>query len=321
MKQGSYALGIDLGGTKVDIGLVDSSGAIISRQLIPTNKSGADQVVDDIKSAAEKIGIRGKNVIAAGVGMAGQIEAETGRVHFAPNLGWREFPLGERLAFALGIPVSVTNDVRAAAWGEWLHGAGKGCDDLVCIYVGTGVGGGIVSGGRMLTGSSNSAGEIGHTTLELDGPVCSCGNHGCLEAFAGGWAIARNAREILSHIEEGQSILPTLVKGNIDEITAKHVFEGYLSNDPVSVAVIDKAKEALIAGTASLINIFNPSRVIFGGGIIERNPDFIETIKNGVGARALKAPMAHVSILPTKLKGDAGVVGSAAFASEVRSGR
>lgn len=320
MKQEAYALGIDLGGTKIDAGLVNAAGEIVSRELISTSKSGADHVVSDIIAATEKLGIRNKKVTAIGIGMAGQIEANTGKVNFAPNLGWRDFPLGTKLSSALGIPVKVTNDVRAAAWGEWLHGAGKGCGDLVCVYVGTGIGGGIVSAGKMITGSGNTAGEVGHTTVELDGPECSCGNHGCVEAFAGGWAIARNAKEILAHIEEGESILPKLVNGKIDDLSAKHVFEAYRSNDPVAVAVIDRAKEALTAGVASLVNIFNPSRVIMGGGIIERHPEFIETVRKGVFQRALKAALANVTIIPTKLKGDAGVIGSAAFALKTSSG-
>jgi glucokinase len=314
MGQDAYALGIDLGGTKIDVGLVDTSGKVLSRELIPTSKAGPEQVVADIVAAAKKLGIQEKKILCAGVGMAGQIEADTGVVWFAPNLSWHHFPLGAKLSSALGVPVTVVNDVRAAAWGEWLYGAGKGCDDLVCVFVGTGIGGGIVSGGRMLTGSTNAAGEVGHITIDLDGPVCSCGNYGCFEAFAGGWAIARNAKEVLSHIEESNSHLLSLVHGNIDEITAKHVFESYRSNDPVACAVIDRAKEALIAGISALINIFNPSRVILGGGIIQHNPDLIESVKKGVPSRALKAATKSVSIVPAQLKGDAGVVGSAACA-------
>jgi glucokinase len=141
---------------------------------------------------------QGASPPVGGSGSAGQIDPEHGMVRFAPNLGWHNVPFQSDLAGALGLPVVVTNDVRAATWGEWLHGAGKGCNDLVCLFIGTGIGGGVVSGGKMLSGCSNTAGEVGHMIINLHGPPCSCGSRGCFEALAGGWAIARQAREAVS---------------------------------------------------------------------------------------------------------------------------
>ena len=254
--------------------------------------------------------------MAAGVGMAGQIADRSGLVHFAPNLGWKDFPLGTKLGNALDVPVSVINDVRAAAWGEWLHGAGVGCPDLLCLFFGTGIGAGVVSGGRMLTGSNNAAGEVGHMTIALHGALCGCGNRGCFETLAGGWGIARRAREVIAYdAVRGQRLLE-LAGGNSDAITAREVFIAYREKVPVAVKVIEEFKEALIMGISSLVNIFNPSKVILGGGIIQGNLDLVEVVRQGVPKQALKVSVAQLEIVPALLAGEAGIVGAASFARE-----
>ena len=198
-EQDLWAIGVDLGGTKVEVAQVDSAGQVRQRLRRPTDvRDGPAAVEAEIVAAVRELRQAvDAPPIGVGVGVAGQIEAASGAVRFAPNLGWHDVPLQADLQQALGLPVAVTNDVRAATWGEWLHGAGQGCDDLVCLFVGTGIGGGVVSGGRMLTGGSNTAGELGHMTIDLHGPPCHCGNRGCLEALAGGWAIARRAQEAI----------------------------------------------------------------------------------------------------------------------------
>jgi glucokinase len=184
-------LGVDLGGTKMKTALVDKSGKILSSHRYPTNpEKGTRRIIDDIVACVEEcLGKGEEDAQALGIGIAAQVD-HSGVVLTSPNLGWQNVPLRDELEERLKLPVVVTNDVRAASWGEWHFGAGKGVDDLVVIFVGTGIGGGVVSGGRMLEGCSNTAGEIGHTTLIADGRNCSCPNKGCLEAYAGGWAIA-----------------------------------------------------------------------------------------------------------------------------------
>lgn len=307
-------LGIDLGGTKTDIGIVDPSGKILRREVIKTSKKGPDTVVNEIKNVVDKLSSQDETIVAAGVGMAGQIDGDTGLVHFAPNLGWKEFPLGSELEAVLKCPVRVTNDVRAAAWGEWLYGAGKGCSDLICVFVGTGIGAGVVSGGKMLTGATNTAGEVGHMTLDLNGPVCSCGNRGCFEALVSGWAIAKRAKEVVTYDSVAGKKLLDLIGGTIEEITAGKIFEAYHVKSPLAIKVVEEAKEALIAGIANLINIYNPAKIIMGGGIINGSPFLIDVIREGVPKRALKVPVEGVEIIQAKIKADAGVVGAAAFA-------
>lgn len=310
----SLTIGIDLGGTKIDIGVVDAAGKILRRELIKTSKIGPEAVVDDIYEAVQKLIQKNEHLEAAGVGMAGQIDSKTGNVHFAPNLGWNHFPLGSDLAKKLQIPVKVTNDVRAAAWGEWLYGAGRGSKDLICLFIGTGIGAGIVSDGKMLIGNSNAAGEVGHMTIDLNGPLCSCGNRGCFEAFAGGWAIARRAKEIISYDSvEGKKFLD-LIGCEVDQVTGRHVIEAYQQKSPLAKKVIEEVKEALIAGVANLVNAFNPEKIILGGGIITGAPFFIDVIREGVPKRALKATSENLQVVRAELKGDAGVIGAGAFA-------
>ncbi|MBE0617241.1 MAG: ROK family protein, partial [Proteobacteria bacterium] len=178
MVRASLAVGVDLGGTKVAVGLVDADGGLVRRTRRTTDvQAGPEAITAQIAAAVKELrAVAGPDPICVGVGVAGQVEPDSGRVRFAPNLKWQDVPLGRLLREALGLPVAVTNDVRAATWGEWLHGAGQGCDHLVCVFVGTGIGGGVVTHGRVLEGYAKAAGELGHMTVALGGPECTCGN-------------------------------------------------------------------------------------------------------------------------------------------------
>lgn len=313
MAKKPMALGVDLGGTKLYVGLVDEAGRICRHELIKTSKEGPKAVVADIVALANKLTSDGDVLSAVGVGMAGQIQKNVGTILFAPNLGWRDFPLGDELRKALNVPVRVTNDVRAATYGEWLFGAGKGCSDLLCLFFGTGIGSGVVSGGRMLDGNDNAFGEVGHMTIDIHGSKCTCGNIGCFETVASGWGIARRAKDVLAADSSGGAGLIKLAGGAIDNVTAAHVFDAARKNEPVAVKVIEEVKEALVAGVASLVNIYNPGKIILGGGIIQGNPELIEVVRQGIPNRALKAAVQHVEVVGAKLGGDAGVIGAAAM--------
>ena len=210
-------------------------------------------------------------------------------VRFAPNLKWREVALGDRLHQALDLPVVVANDVRAATWGEWLHGAGQGAEDLICLFIGTGIGGGVVSGGRMLSGCSNTAGELGHITVDMNGPRCTCGNRGCLEALAGGWAIARRAREaIQADPAAGKALLQAAGLKEpvaLEAIDTKVVAAAARAQDPMARLLVDEVARALIAGTVGLVNAFNPCRLILGGGVMQGLPELLDRIATGIRTR------------------------------------
>jgi glucokinase len=248
-----------------------------------------------------------------GIGMAGQIDGATGTVRFAPNLGWREVPLRADIEVALDVPVIVTNDVRAAMWGEWLHGAGKGYDDVLSLFVGTGIGGGVVSNGRIVAGCANTAGEFGHITIELKGPLCTCGNQGCLEALAGGWAIARQAQDMVREAPEAGRALLTAAGGAPEGISAATVAGCAHAGDPLSLLLVDRVGRALVAGCVSLVNAFNPCMVILGGGVIEGLPELVGKVREGVKSKALPAATASLEVRPAALGGSAGVVGAASL--------
>ena len=311
-----WAIGVDLGGTKIEVAQVDALGGVRRRLRRSTDvKDGLAAVEAEIIAAVHDLQESANSPPAGvGVGVAGQIEPATGVVGFAPNLGWHEAPLQADLSQALKLPVAVINDVRAATWGEWLHGAGRGSDDLVCLFVGTGIGGGVVSGGQMLTGCTNAAGELGHVTVDLHGPPCHCGNTGCLEALASGWAIARRTRQAIAADPTAGASLLSMAGGQPEAVTAKIVAQAAHAGDPLAQQLIDEVAGALVAGSVGFVNAFNPCRLILGGGVIEGLPELVQRVAEGVRRLALAAASARLQVVPAQLHGDAGVVGAAALA-------
>ena len=307
-------LGIDLGGTKVKTALVDSKGKILSAHKYPTNpEKGADGVIEDILKCID--GCLGDNIQKAealGIGIAAQVDLN-GNVIDAPNLRWRNVPLKRILEKKLGMPVFVLNDVSAATWGEWRYGSGKNVSDLVVIFIGTGVGGGVISGSRMVIGCNNSGGELGHITIALDGRQCHCPNKGCLEAYAGGWAIAERAQEaIRANFQNGRQLIS--LAGTIENITAKTVGDAYYKKDPLSVQLIEETIQYLAAGVVSIVNVFNPRILILGGGVIEGMPELISEIEKIAKEKALESSLVDLKITKAALGSDAGVIGAAIFA-------
>jgi glucokinase len=311
-----WAIGVDLGGTKIEVAAVGRDGRVLERLIFPTKVHGdPDATEEAIVEAVGQLKVEGTPV-GLGVGIAGQISPEDGSVIFAPNLEWSNVPICKQLGNKLGMPVVVTNDVRAATWGEWRHGAGKGCDHLVCLFVGTGIGGGVVSEGKMLEGCGNSAGELGHMVVDLNGPACNCGGQGCLEAFAGGLAIAREARERLSEDASRGPIIIKLAQGDLGQITTRIIVDAYEEKDPLAIELIDRAAHALTAGCASIVNAFNPCRLILGGGVIEGLPTLIDRVQDGIDHYALGAATRPLTILHATLKNEAGTIGAATLAME-----
>jgi glucokinase len=301
----THAIGIDIGGTKIDAAVVGEAGNIIVRKKIPTQVAlGFKQIHQDITNLVVELKREaGVEECPIGVGMAGQITRDTGVVKFAPNLKWRDAPLQEQLQATLRAPVIIINDVRAATWGEWKYGAGKGYDDLICLFIGTGIGGGIVSGGQLLLGANNAAGELGHTTVAIDGPECTCGNKGCLEAIASGWAIAK----------AGQA-LPMLEGMQPGKISARDVLEAARNGNGLAEEIIENSIEAIEAGCVSFVNALNPGCLILGGGLGLALPHLVERVTVAVSHEALKAASEHLNICMASLQNDAGVIGAAGYA-------
>lgn len=309
-------LGLDLGATKIETALVDAQGKIVASYHHLTHpERGAEKVLKDILICINKCFLESKEKAPAlGVGLAGQVNIE-GVVRSSPNLGWQDFPLKEKLEAELNMPVVVTNDVKAAGWAEWKFGAGRGVNDLVIVFVGTGIGGSIVSGGRMLEGCTNTAGEFGHTTLIIDGRNCHCRHKGCLEAYAGGWAIAERAQEAVRYDPEAGKTLMSLA-GGMEKISASTVTQAYHEGDPLASRLVRETGYFLAAGLVSVVNSLNPCLLILGGGVIEGLPGLIKAVDHFIKQRALKPAAEKLRVARAALGSKAGVIGAAALAQE-----
>ena len=312
-------VGVDIGGTKIVVALVDGEGTVVAARRFASGFQLTPEkfVAETASRVAElKSQLSIESVNGVGVGSAGQIDPVTGVVHHSPNLGWNDAPLKVPLEQALNVPAFITNDVRAATWGEWRRGAGRGVSDLVCFFVGTGVGGGIVSGNRLITGSSGSAGELGHIVIDINGPPCRCPNRGCLEALAGGWAIALRARQAVAEDPVAGRPLLEMANGDAEAITAETVASSAHNGDPLAQRLVSETGAALGAGVTSAVNALNPSMVVLGGGVTEGLPELIDMVREDVQRRALTAAKASLEIVKGQLGSDAVIVGAALMARE-----
>jgi glucokinase len=313
----SFTLGVDLGGTKVKTALVDNTGRIVSEHKYPTQaKKGVQAVISDIVTCInECLDKSREKAQALGIGVAGQVTRE-GRVQYAPNLNWRNVSLKEILETKLGLPVVVINDVRAATWGEWCYGSGKGVRDLVVLFIGTGIGGGVLMDEHMIEGCSNTGGELGHMTIVTDGRKCHCPNSGCLEAYAGGWAIAERAQiAVEKYPQAGQELIA--LAGKIDTITAATVTQSFREGGSFASRLVQETVTYLSAGVVSIVNAFNPCLIVLGGGVIEGLPQLVEMVEKKVKRRALTAATEGLRFVKATLGDNAGVVGAAVLARDI----
>jgi glucokinase len=213
------------------------------------------------------------------------------------------------------MPVVITNDVRAATFGEWRRGAGQGVNDLVCLFIGTGIGGGIVSGGQLLEGCRNSAGELGHLTIVKDGRRCRCHNRGCLEAYAGGWAIAERAQEAIRADPKAGRRLVSLAE-TIPQISAATVSRASQDGDSLSIRLMAETVQYLVAGIVSIANIFNPCLLVLGGSVTLGLTAYLAAIKSAVQENALPSAGKSLNIVTAALGDKAGVIGAASLVQE-----
>ncbi|MBN1862738.1 MAG: ROK family protein [Dehalococcoidales bacterium] len=316
---------IDLGGSKIAVAIISPEYKILAREYHPTlADEGAAPVIDRITAAVKQItaatGTALPQTGGIGIAAAGAIDHKSGLVTLSPNLpGWRDVPLRALLQERLGSPTWLINDANAAALGEHRLGAGRGVNDLIYLTVGTGIGGAIITNGRLYTGACGSAGEIGHMTIDINGPRCACGNTGCLETLASGRAIAREAIRRLGAGES--SSLTGLVNGKTADITAREVAVAAEQGDLLAVSVIDNAAFYLGVGLVNLVNIFNPEMIIIGGGVASLGERLLNPARRLVKERAFPVSSAAVSIVATELGRDAGLLGAARFAFEQAEAR
>ena len=310
--------GIDIGGTNLRCGIFGEGGTVKNRLSVSFPKSldeaekQVDFIVNNVKqflSANEEYGVK-----SIGVGIAGQIDDKTGSVLFSPNMNWHEVPLKYILEKETGLDVYIANDLTAVTYGEWKFGSGKGENNIICIFVGTGIGSGIIIDGSLYAGCSNAAGEIGHITVVSGGRKCTCGNSGCLEAYAGGLGIANIAKErAAADMNDFKNIIDA-AGGGIGGISAETVADAYKAGDKKAAEIIKETGIYLSDGVISAVNLLNPCAIILGGGVIGGIPGLFDTVKNEVGKRALKASASNLRILKSGLGEDAGIIGAAGLA-------
>ena len=312
-----FVLGIDIGGTNLVVGAVAEDGsALHALRSEPTRpEEGADAVLRRLGAMGRAVmdetrkTVPGAEFAGVGAGAPGPLDTKRGVVLLTPNLGWVNLPLRQLLQDALGIPAMIDNDANCAVLGEWWRGAARGAKQVIGITIGTGIGGGIIVDGRLYHGASDCAGEIGHTTVEVNGRRCKCGNYGCLEAYASGPAIARRAVEA---IEAGQtSKLPDYVDGALEKITAQTVYQAAHDGDELAEEVVGDTAKFLGAGIANMINIFNPEIVVVFGGVTYAGERLFGPLRREVAKRAFKPAVAVCRIVPAELTGTAGVYGAA----------
>jgi glucokinase len=315
-----YVVGVDLGGTNIVVGAMPEDGSReIAVRSQPTHAQlGSDAVTDRIIQMIEDVititmaetGAERTDFLGIGIGAPGPLDRDKGLVIVAPNLGWVNYPLRDRVQKAIGLAATLDNDANCATLGEWWTGAAKGARHVVGITIGTGIGGGIILDGRLFHGASDVAGEIGHTTIDSTGRRCKCGNYGCLEAYASGPNIADRAREAL--LGDEQSLLKTMVGGALDRITAQTVYDAAQQGDMVAREVVRDTARFLGAGVANLLNIFNPDVVVIAGGVTQAGEALFEPLRAEVRRRAFKPAVDACKIVPGILPGTAGVVGAVA---------
>jgi glucokinase len=314
------AIGVDLGGTNLRFGLVREDEKIISRRRTGTVAVEGVEIVlerltSGIQALAKKAQAKGMKIAGIGIGVPGIISAKEGIVRLSPNLpGWKDIPLGLRLKESFSYPVHVENDANAYALGEYWFGAGKGTSSMVCITLGTGVGGGIILGGNIWRGADGMAGEVGHITVNPDGPLCQCGNRGCLERYSSATAVIEMADAAIARGKK--TSLKNLKKAGL-AITAEAVADAAKKGDRVACRIFSEAGKYLGIAIADLINLLNIECVVIGGGMAGAWDIFIGPLKEEVRSRAFKIPARRCKIVRGKLKDDAGILGAAGLALKI----
>jgi glucokinase len=313
-------VGIDLGGTKILAAAIGADNTILGRAKAPTPAlEGAPAIlrtmVACVDEALADAGLRRTDVAAAGVGSPGPLDPATGVILFSSNLNVRDFPLGPELSRELGCPVAIENDVRAGGYAEFRLGTGKGYKEVIAAFVGTGIGGCLISGGRVISGMTGNAGEIGHIVVKANGALCGCGARGCMEALASRTAIANRVNKA---IRKGT---PTILREKLarkgGRLKSGDLAEAVAAGDAVAVAAVNRAAHYLGLGLGGLMNVFGPEIVIIGGGVAEALGDpWIAQVREVARRQSLVDREGKIRIDRAALGDDAGIHGAALLARE-----
>jgi glucokinase len=311
----TLAVGVDMGGTNVQAGVVDAEGSVLAKTRRDTPAESVEEIRDVIVDIVCELG--GEHPVeAVGIGAAGFVDAARSTVLFAPNMAWRGEPLRTYVANATGLPVVVENDANVAAWAEFRFGAAQQAEDsAVMVTVGTGIGGGIVFGGELIRGANGIAAELGHILAVPDGHPCGCGRLGCLEQYASGKALARFAQEFAKEDPADAAVLLELAGGEVDEINGRMVTKAALAGDPAARAAFARIGYWLALGLVDLVQVLDPQVLVVGGGVSEAGELLLgptrEAYSRSFGARGR---FAVADIRAAEMLNTAGLVGAADLA-------
>ncbi|WP_409297689.1 ROK family glucokinase [Peribacillus sp. SCS-26] len=306
-----WLVGVDLGGTTTKLAFISYYGEILHKWEIPTDISGIGKnittnIAKAIDAKLDALGQTKNKILGIGMGAPGPVNPITGIIYEAINLGWKDYPLQQLLEVETSLPAVIENDANLAALGEMWKGAGNGARDLVCITLGTGVGGGVIANGQIVTGVSGAAGEIGHISVLTEGGApCNCGKRGCLETLASATAIVRLAKEALEASSEASSLR------GITDFTSKDVFEQAKAGDAIAASVRDRLAFYLGLSIANVSNILNPEKVVIGGGVSKAGDDLLMPVRNYFNQYAFTRVRESTELAIATLGNDAGVIGAA----------
>ena len=310
--------GIDVGGTKISVGLVDGSGEILTREKDPAPQGATaqkilTQTIKLLKKVLTKKELKPSHLTAIGIGIPGLVDASQGNILVTPNINLSGFPIKRILEKKLQVKVAVGNDVNLGLLGEQWRGAAKGVKNVVGLFPGTGIGGAIILNGNLVTGAQGIAGELGHMIMDIEGPLCSCGNRGCLEALASRWAIERDIRQA---IKDGRtSVITSLTKGRLRVIKSKYLKEALQKKDALITSLMKNVSRILGKACVSLRHIFNPEMIVLGGGVIGACGDFVvPRVIKVMTADSFFSGLDDCRVVEAQLGDDAVILGAAALA-------
>ncbi len=310
-----YHLGIDLGGTNIAVGVVDENFKIVGRGKMKTNAPRpAEEICDDmataVKMAVEDAGLTMDDIDTIGIGAPGSINPHTGMIAVSNNLQFEKVPMGPMLKECLGRDVFIENDASAAAYGEFLAGAGRGTQDMVAITLGTGVGGGVIIGGKLFSGSNLAGGELGHTVIVQGGEQCTCGRKGCWEAYASATGLIKLTKASME--ANPNSKMWELCDGDINNASGRTAYDGMRADDEAAKEVVKKYEEYVACGITNMVNIFQPEVLCIGGGISKEGDTLLAPIVEVVEAERFTKNVEKQTVVKiAELGNDAGIIGAA----------
>ena len=315
-----YAIGVDIGGTNIKLGIISDAGKIVKKGMVETRADGGpDVVVSQIKKGITELLLKNaKKITGIGIGCAGTVNQEKGIVENPPNLPkWDKVPLGRLIKRAFGYDVFLDNDANAAAIGEMHFGAGKNLNSFIMVTLGTGIGGGIIINKKIYYGDFGAAGEIGHTIIDYNGPKCNCGSFGCIEAYVGNHYLVKRIQKEIQNVQDTK--IWDLINHDIERLSPRVIDEAAQAGDEYAKSIVIQLGEYLGYSFASLANILDISEFIVGGGVAGFGKPLFDAAQKKAAERALISIRKRIKVRPAKLKNDAGIQGSSALVFYKRS--